>query len=103
MVSLSAKVEELARVIRKRERVGASSRRFVVNPQSQVCHRTWICDLNTPISTWRARCGWKFGSATFSLAERLPLCHTRCTRCFHSTEGNDDSDSSNAPVGEDID
>eukprot|EP00971_Amphidinium_carterae_P168648 3341508-Amphidinium_carterae.1 len=56
--SLSAKVEELARAIAKRERVGASSRWLAVGES-----------LDAP----------------------------------HSTEGNDDSDTSHAPVGEDID
>eukprot|EP00971_Amphidinium_carterae_P282471 5607820-Amphidinium_carterae.1 len=99
MASLNARVEELARFLAKRERDGASSRRFVVNLQSQVWHRTWICDLNTPVSAWRARCGWKLGGSTFSLVARLPLNHFGCARCFRPTDGDDDSDTSMAPVG----
>eukprot|EP00971_Amphidinium_carterae_P313431 6228791-Amphidinium_carterae.1 len=46
-----------------------------------------------------ARCGWKFGGTTFSLVARLPLNHFRCARCFRPTDGDDDSDTSMAPVG----
>ena len=37
---------------------------FVINLQTDVCHHIRIVH-ESPIH-WRARCGWKFGYATFS-------------------------------------